>query len=101
VPQKSRNVGAADSSDLDGNFFFAFLRFRTGTLFQFNPAGSGIDQCLHRPKYKAPSSRASIALLIFLTGLRVIPIVFTGYKNEVEFGLNPYNGGAGVAFEKD
>ena len=49
VSQKSRNVGAADPGDLDCYFFFPLLRCRTGTLFQFNPAGSGIDQSLHRP----------------------------------------------------
>ena len=55
VPQKPRNIGAADSRHFDGDFFLPLLRFRTGTLFQFDPSGSGIDQGLHGPKYKAAS----------------------------------------------
>jgi hypothetical protein len=68
VPQKSGNVGAADPSNLDRNFLFPALGFGPGTLFQFNFAGSGIDQSLHRPKYKAAFVPPSIALVIFLTG---------------------------------
>lgn len=52
VPQKSRNVRTAHPCHLDCDFLFPFLRFRTGALFQFNPAGGGIDQSLHRPQYK-------------------------------------------------
>jgi hypothetical protein len=46
------------------------LRFRTGTLFEFDPAGSGVDQSLHRPKYKAAFAPPCIALAIFITALR-------------------------------
>jgi hypothetical protein len=68
VPQKSGNVGAADPSNLDRNFLFPVLGFGPGTLFQFDLAGSGIDQSAHRPKYKAAFVPPIIALVIFLTG---------------------------------
>jgi hypothetical protein len=61
MPEKSRNVRAADSSDFDGNLLFAGLRFRTGTPFQFHLARSGIDQSSHGTKYKVVCSlRASL-----------------------------------------
>jgi len=46
-PEKARNVGTTDASDLDGNFLFSAEGLRAGTLFQFNFAGSGIDQGAH------------------------------------------------------
>jgi hypothetical protein len=101
VPQKSRNVGPADPGNLDCNLLFPLLRFGTGTLFEFDPAGSGVDQGLHRPKYKAAFVLPNIALVIFLTGLRVIPVVRTGIKIRWKFHLDSYVVRAGVPCEKD
>jgi hypothetical protein len=67
VPQKSRNIRATNPSDLDRNFRFTTLGLRPRPLFHLNPAGSGIDQSLHRPKYKTGFVSPNIALVIFLT----------------------------------
>jgi hypothetical protein len=84
VSQKSGNVGAADPSNLDHNLLLPGPRFRPRTLLQFNLARSGIDRSLHRPKYKPAFVLSNITLVIFLTGLRGIPLVRTGIKNKVE-----------------
>src|SRR5436190_8818204 len=68
MAQKSGNIGATDTRNLDRNLFLSGQNSGAGAILQLHAAGTGVHQCSHASKYKAGSLARHIGLMIFQLG---------------------------------